>query len=136
MRNQNKGNIKMQKSYAQQFYYLVYKITNLINNKIYIGIHRTKNKNDDYIGSGINIKRAIKKYGLENFKKEILFECKNAEEMAAKEAEIVTAEFLKRDDVYNLAKGGSLGWIKIHEELSEEVSKHGEKLEQKYLKIN
>lgn len=110
----------MQKSSAQQFYYLVYKITNLINNKFYIGIHRTTNKNDDYMGSGVNIKRAIKKYGLENFKKEILFECKNAEEMAAKEAEIVTPEFLKRDDVYNLAKGGYLGWIKAHEELTEE----------------
>lgn len=70
------------------------------------------------MGSGIKIKRAIKKYGIENFKREILFECKNAEEMAAKEAELVTPEFLKRPDVYNLAKGGYLGWIRAHEKLS------------------
>jgi hypothetical protein len=54
-------------------YYLIYKITNLINNKIYIGKHITKDKNDDYMGSGKLITRAIEKYGLENFKKEIIF---------------------------------------------------------------
>ena len=44
-------------------FYTVYKITNLINNKIYVGVHITKNLNDSYMGSGVNIKRAIKKYG-------------------------------------------------------------------------
>ena len=62
------------------------------------------------MGSGLRIQRAIKKYGVENFEKTILFECSSVEEMNAKEAEIVNEEFIARDDVYNIKLGGEGGW--------------------------
>lgn len=51
-------------------FYIIYKITNKVNQKFYIGIHKTENINDDYYGSGHCIKAAIKKYGID--KKKIL----------------------------------------------------------------
>jgi len=58
-----------------QIYHLVYLTTNLINNKIYIGVHSTYNLDDGYLGSGIGIKNAIKKYGKQNFKRQIIHYC-------------------------------------------------------------
>lgn len=91
-------------------YFLIYKITNLINNKIYIGKHITNNKNDDYMGSGVLINKAYKKYGINNFKKEILFECKSEEELNQKEAELVNEEFISNENTYNIAIGGKGNW--------------------------
>lgn len=90
----------------ENIYYLVYQITNLINEKIYVGCHSTRNKNDNYMGSGNAIKKAIKKYGRENFKKEILKECNSPQEMLDKEKEIVNKEFVARLDTYNMMIGG------------------------------
>lgn len=87
-------------------YYLVYKTTNLINGKYYIGCHQTSNKTDTYIGSGTLLKRAIKKYGKENFKKEIIFEASSPEEMFSKEKSLVHIG----PDTYNLKSGGEGGW--------------------------
>lgn len=90
-------------------YNIVYLIVNKVNNKIYIGKHTTDNPYDDYMGSGKYIKRAIKKYGIENFKK-IIIDCLATEELALKrEEELVTEEFVNRTDTYNIKCGGS-GW--------------------------
>lgn len=89
--------------------YTIYKTTNLINNKFYIGKHQTKNVNDSYYGSGIALKKAIKKYGKENFKKEILFVFETEKEMNEKEIELITEEFVSRSDTYNVGVGGEGG---------------------------
>lgn len=94
----------------------LYKITNTVNDKIYIGIHKTEDINDGYMGSGKVIKAAIKKYGLENFSKEILEFFDTYEAALEREKEIVTDEFLLREDVYNLRRGGTGGFDYINRE--------------------
>lgn len=90
--------------------YTVYKTSNNINGKIYIGVHRrSKRKNDNYIGSGKLIKSAIDKYGFHNFTSEVLFEYDTADEAYAKERELVTPEFVKMSNTYNLIPGGMGG---------------------------
>lgn len=91
---------------SESKHYLIYKITNQINGKIYIGAHTTYNLVDRYMGSGHRLKEAIKKYGKTNFTKEIICECEDLESMYAKEADIVNIEYLKRTDVYNISVGG------------------------------
>lgn len=88
------------------YFYLVYQITNLVNGKIYIGKHTTKDPYDNYMGSGKLIIQAIKKYGLENFTKEILFCFTDEKEAFLKEEEIVTKEFIDRENTYNIVLGG------------------------------
>ena len=96
-------------------HFTVYKITNLVNGKYYIGKHQTKDLNDGYFGSGKLIKAAIKKYGIENFVKEILFIFESEDEMNKKEAELVTEELIASGSVYNLCPGGQGGFGYINE---------------------
>lgn len=90
--------------------YIVYKTTNITNGHIYVGVHRTDDTGvfDGYFGSGKVLKLAISKHGRDNFVRETLFEFDDQTSAYAKEAEIVTEEFLSRDDVYNLTIGGRI----------------------------
>lgn len=84
---------------------IIYKITNLINNKIYIG-QDIKN-NPKYFGSGISIKLAIKKYGKENFKKETLEICSDEKQMDEREIHwIKELNSTNRKIGYNICEGG------------------------------
>ena len=62
---------------------VIYKTINKINGKEYIG--KDVQNNPKYLGSGTSLLKAIKKYGKENFKKEILEECFNKEELWKRE---------------------------------------------------
>lgn len=92
-------------------YFYFYKITNLINNHFYYGVHITNNLNDGYMGSGKRLKYAIKKYGIENFTKEILKYFDSKEEAFEYESEIVNENLVKNNNCYNLTKGGHGSWI-------------------------
>ena len=89
--------------------YIVYKTTNLVNNKIYIGAHKAKgeDKFGGYYGCGVNInfpasyknpktlfQKAIVEYGFDNFKREILYVFNTAEEAYSKEKELVNIDFI------------------------------------------
>lgn len=103
------------------FKYIVYQTINIVNNKIYVGYHRTSNPDvfDGYIGNGVNInypstymkpkfpfQYAVKKYGTSNFRRSVLYIFEEEQEALDKEEEIVNEEFIRRSDTYNVALGG------------------------------
>lgn len=101
------GDIMKYKVKCREYkHHIVYKTTNLVNNKIYVGIHSTDNVNDRYLGSGWILKQAIKKYGKSKFVKEILYICDSRDEAREIEASIVDESFCSRLDTYNTAVGG------------------------------
>lgn len=104
-------------------YYTVYKITNNINEKYYIGMHQTNNLEDGYMGSGKLISRAINKYGIENFSKIILHIFDNEEDMKNKEKELVVIS----ENTYNLMEGGEGGFGYINSKGLADYKKAGKK---------
>ena len=90
-------------------YHYFYKITNNINGHFYYGVHNTNNINDGYMGSGTRLHYAYKKYGIENFSKEILKYFESSDDAFQYESEMVTEDLIFNPDCYNLVKGG-IGW--------------------------
>ena len=105
-------------------YYYLYKVTNIINNKIYIGVHKTKNIDDGYRGSGKRLLQAYTSYGIDNFTYEILEYFNTEEAMYLRELEIVNEDFIKRPDVYNLKIGGEGGWYTNEDIIKRRSSKN------------
>lgn len=106
--------------------YIVYQTINTVNNKIYIGVHGTEDPEtfDGYIGNGIDIYRpatylnpktpfqcAVKKYGVKNFHRSTIAIFDNEKEAYKLEESLVNEEFVRREDVYNLALGGRINVI-------------------------
>jgi len=100
----------------------IYKIINLLNNKIYIGKDTKNWKN--YFGSGIIIKNAIKKYGRENFKKEILEECKTKDELCDREIFWINKLNSIVPNGYNLTCGGDGGNTALIDNPNEKEIRH------------
>lgn len=116
-------------------YWILYQTVNLQNNKIYIGVHKTKDpfKFDGYIGCGVYINQpssyiysktkfqaAVKKYGTAVFKRTVLKIYQNEEDAYLEESRIVDPKFLERPDVYNMICGGKIpnymyNTVKIHQ---------------------
>ena len=94
-------------------HYSIYKITNLVNGKYYIGKHQTENLDDGYPGSGKLLKRARKKYGDENFITEILYVYDEEWKMNLAEKILVVVDY---EVSYNMCPGGQggFGYIRQH----------------------
>ena len=88
-------------------YGYIYKVTNLVNKKIYIGLHKAERFDENYWASGTLIKQAFEKYGMENFSREIIQECDTLDEL--NQAERYWIEYYNSTDTnigYNIAYGG------------------------------
>lgn len=96
------------------YFYYAYKIVNKLNQNYYIGIHKTKDINDGYMGSGIRIKYAIEKYGINNFEKQYILFLDNYKVLLNKEKELVTKDTISDENCYNIALGGRDSFEHIH----------------------
>lgn len=94
----------------QKKYHYIYKTTNIVNDKFYIGMHSTNNVEDGYIGSGKRLWYSINKYGREKHICEILEYLPNREALKHREEEIVNEDLLNDKLCMNLTVGGGYGW--------------------------
>ena len=127
----------MENKHCFDKYGCIYKITNLINNKIYVGQSTRINDvvNRIYQGSGLIIGKAIIKYGWENFKTEILDYAYNQIELNEKEPFYIKKCGSLSPVGYNLRKGGDQGG-KHHEETCKKMSKSRKDLKLSYRENN
>lgn len=88
-------------------YHFIYKTTNLLSGRYYIGMHSTDDLEDGYLGSGDRLRKAIRKHGKENFVREILEFCESREELKLRESETVNLEEIAKEDCMNLVVGGN-----------------------------
>lgn len=106
--------------------WILYCTTCIVNNKIYVGVHKTQDPEifDGYIGCGVKIttpssymnpttpfQAAVKKYGTKNFKRSVLKIFDNEKDAYDYEETMVNREFINRKDVYNAHIGGIGGGI-------------------------
>lgn len=120
---ENNNNVQRLGASRNKMYWIVYQTTNLVNNKIYIGVHKTKDPStfDGYLGNGIYINQpntymygktkfecAVKKYGVKNFRRTVLKIFDNEEDAYIEESKLVDEDFLSRSDVYNMILGGAV----------------------------
>jgi shikimate kinase len=101
----------------------IYKTTNLITGKFYIGMHSTNNLEDGYLGSGKILRYSIKKYGVENHKIEKLEFFEDRKKLAENEREIVNETLLKNSMCMNLRLGGEGGGGIFNEQHSKNLKR-------------
>ncbi len=119
-------------------YGYIYKTTNLINGKIYIGQHKHLGWDNNYYGSGKALQCAIKKYGRKSFKCELIESCETKSQLNEREIDWI-AYYQELYKCYNITGGGE-GRTATHSKktreklskslsgrkISKEVCAHGE----------
>lgn len=115
-------------------YHFIYKTTNLLSGKYYIGMHSTDNLNDGYMGSGKRLRYSINRYGKESHRVEILEFFDNRDELKKREREIVNLNEIAKEECMNLVVGGEGGRGFTSEEQRINAFKSHKK--QKFLKEN
>lgn len=91
-------------------YHFIYKTTNILSGRYYIGMHSTDNLDDGYLGSGKRLRYSINKYGKENHKREIIEFCDSRAELKVREVEVVNLNEIAKVDCMNLVVGGQGGF--------------------------
>lgn len=109
-------------------YHFIYKTTNLLSGRYYIGMHSTDNLADGYMGSGKRLRRSLNKYGKENHRVEILEFFDSREELKKREAEIVTLNEIAKEDCMNLTVGGEGGFTPEQQKRNAEKSNAKQKI--------
>lgn len=94
-------------------YGYIYKTTNLINGKIYIGKKTSERFDPNYKGSGKILKQAIKKYGWDSFRVELICECSSPAELNSQERAMIIKydSRVPQGKGYNISEGGDWGDI-------------------------
>lgn len=102
----------MKRAQRRRFHY-IYRITNKLNGKFYIGMHSTDNLNDGYFGSGKYLNNSINKHGKENHEMEILEYYFSREDLVLREKELVNQQTVRNPACMNIKVGGDGGWDHI-----------------------
>jgi len=109
-------------------FHFIYKTTNLLNDKYYIGMHSTDNLDDGYLGSGKRLRYSINKHGAENHEREILEFVNSRKELKDREKEIVNEQLLEEGLCMNLTTGGEGGFSSEQQKLNAEKSNARQKI--------
>lgn len=88
-------------------YHFIYKTTAKFNGKYYLGMHSTDDLNDGYLGSGKRLLQDVKKYGADQYEREIIEFCDTREELEKREKIIVNENTIDNWHCLNLILGGN-----------------------------
>lgn len=100
---------------------IVYITTNLVNGKKYIGSH--KDNNEKYLGSGVNLKKAIQKYGKDNFERKTIWEGEEEDRYRVEELLIAEHNAVESKQYYNASHKGT-GLPKGYQHTQETLDKY------------
>lgn len=117
----------------QKRYHYIYKTTNVINLKFYVGMHSTDDLNDGYIGSGKYLWNSIRKYGRENFNIEFLEFFDDRKSLVEREKNLVNEHLLKDALCMNLTTGGGDGWTYYNKKNNSWKNKERNKIHKNFL---